>query len=230
MTLKLNSTGEANKEFYGRNIEQMPKLIADGRVPMNTAQLMQKRLDVRNSEDIKSGWLDNYFDTGDAIAYHPDGRSKIILDSQTLREMTPESPRWGALILTPEAYDTLEGEEFKKDQTGKLLSTITGDWMSKADVKSHPVWKALARDQVLLDDYTDYIFAEANERFNYDTVMGVFLSPAEDFPEDFPEIRAWAVLGLDSWSHADSGGDLGHVSGRFVGIAPKTLSVPRIGF
>ena len=50
MALKLNATREAYQEFYGRNVEQMPKLVADGRVPMNVSQLMQRRLDVRNSD------------------------------------------------------------------------------------------------------------------------------------------------------------------------------------
>ena len=45
MALKLNATREAYREFYGRNVEQMPKLIADGRVPMSVAGLMQRRLD-----------------------------------------------------------------------------------------------------------------------------------------------------------------------------------------
>ena len=54
MALKLNATREACREFYGQNVEQMLKLIADGRTPMNTAQLIQRRLDVRNSDDVKA--------------------------------------------------------------------------------------------------------------------------------------------------------------------------------
>ena len=46
MAIKLNATPEAYKEFYGRNTEQMPKLVAEGRVPMNASQLMQRRLDL----------------------------------------------------------------------------------------------------------------------------------------------------------------------------------------
>jgi len=83
MALKLNATPEAYKEFYGRNVEQMPKLIAEGRVPMNASQLMQRRLDYRNGPaEVKTAWMDNYFDTGDAVVYHPNGDVKIVLDSQ----------------------------------------------------------------------------------------------------------------------------------------------------
>ena len=54
MALKLNSTREAYREFYGKNVEQMPALIADGRVPISAAQLMQKRLNVRNYNGSKN--------------------------------------------------------------------------------------------------------------------------------------------------------------------------------
>jgi hypothetical protein len=101
MVMKLNTTPEVYKEFYGRNTEQMPTLIAEGRVPMNVSQLMQRRLDYRNRPaEVKTAWMDNYFDTGDAVVYHPKGDVKIVLDSQTLREMTSESQRNnGALVL-----------------------------------------------------------------------------------------------------------------------------------
>ena len=214
MALKLNTLGETYQEFYGRNIEQMPKLIADGRVPMNAAQLMQRRLDVRNSDDkIKSSYMDNYFDTGDAVVYNPDGRVKIVLDSQNLRDMTPKSPRnAGALILGEEVYNALEGEEFKKGKLGK-----TNIQMSKADVKVHPVLKVLARDQGLLNDYADYIFAEAKERLGYTENMGVYV----DSPSEVTKLRAWFFDGLECRSIVDGRYYLDCSYGRFVGLAPE---------
>ena len=224
MALKLNATREACREFYGQNVEQMLKLIADGRTPMNTAQLMQRRLDVRNSDDVKSAYMDNYFDTGDAVVYHPDGRVKIVLDSQTLRDMTPESPRSnGALILASEVYDPLQGEEFKK---GKLSTTDAP--LSREEVKAHPVWKFLARDQGLLNDYTDYIFGEYQARFAKGTsledvrAMGVF----PDSAGDQPKMRAWVVDGLEYGSNARGRSSLVDGGGRFVCIAPEALSAP----
>jgi len=50
-------TREQYKEFSGRNIEQMPALISEGRVPMSVSQLMQKRLDNRSGF-----YVDDYFD------------------------------------------------------------------------------------------------------------------------------------------------------------------------
>lgn len=219
MSLKLNTSREPFKEFYGQNVKQMPKLIAEGRVPMNTAQLMQKRLDVRNSDPkVKDPWMNNYFDTGDGIVYHPDGRVKVVLDSQHLRDMTPESPRnGGALIIGEDVYNTLEGEEFKKGKLGKV-----NERMSKADIKADPKWKVLAREQALLDDYADYIFAEGN----YDTAMGVYTGSANG---DTPEMRAWYVNRLGSRSTAYGRYDLDLDYGRFVGIAPEALGASNKG-
>ena len=160
MVLKSNTSKEEYREFYdGRNVEQMPNLIADGRVPMSVAELMQIRLDVRNSDaDIKSSYMDNYFDTGDAVVYHPDGDVLIYLDSQDLRAMTPESPRSrGALLLSEDRdeafaiYEQLRKQsnvvEFKKGKLGKV-----DEYLSRYEARSHPVWKALAGDKFLLED------------------------------------------------------------------------------
>ena len=221
MALKLNAVREPYAEFYGSNVEQMPNLVADGRVPMNVAQLMQKRLDVRNTDTkVKSAWMDNYFDTGDAVVYHPDGRIKIVLDSQDLRNMNSDTPRnCGALIVIPKAYEALQGEEFKKGKLGKVNGA-----MSRAEVKAHPVWKVLARDQGLLNDYTDFIFGEYQARFAKDKslddiqLMGIFPGSASG---DNANMRAWCVDRLESGSLADGRSDLGDDYGRFVGIAPE---------
>jgi hypothetical protein len=212
MSLKLNPI--LFKEFYGRNTEQMPKLIAEGRVPMNTSELMQRRLDYRNGPaEVKTAWMDNYFDTGDAVVYHPNRDVKIVLDSQTLREMTPESRiNGGALVLSEDVYEALQGEVFKKGKLGRV-----GDYsMSREDVKAHPVWRVLARDQTLLNDYVDFIFAEGKERFFYDTAMGVFPTSRGG---DKLEMRAWYVGRLEDRSFTDGGYDLVYGGGRLVGIA-----------
>src|SRR3989338_5834678 len=229
MAIKLNATPEAYKEFYGRNVEQMPKLVAEGRVPMNASQLMQRRLDFRNGpEAVKTAWMDNYFDTGDAVIYHPNGDVKIVLDSQTLREMTPESQRnSGALVLGEDVYKALQGEVFKKGKLGKV-----NDSMSREDVKAHPVWKVLARDQALLNDYTDFIFGEYQPRFSKDSalddlkLMGIYPGSINGTA---PEMRAWCVFGLVDWSDACGGNDLDCDCGRLLGIAPEALSAPGKG-
>ncbi len=44
--LILNDQVVPFKEFYGKNNEQMPKLIEEGRIPLSVAGLMEKRLEV----------------------------------------------------------------------------------------------------------------------------------------------------------------------------------------
>ncbi len=220
MGLKLNTSREAYKEFYGRNTEQMPKLIAEGRVPMSVAELMQRRLEIRNSDTkVKSFYMDDHFVTGDGIIYNPNGMVKIVLNSQHLRDMTPESPRNdGKLVLTVEDYNALQGEEFRQDNIRE------DDWFSRADVKAHPIWKALARNQTLLNDYTDYIFTEGN----YNVAMGIFLSWAY-FNGKTPEMIAWSVGGLEKRSDGFSRGVLTSDHGRLLGIAPWMLSASEKG-
>ncbi|HRZ85285.1 MAG TPA: hypothetical protein P5277_00735 [Candidatus Paceibacterota bacterium] len=229
MALKLNPEREVYREFYGQNVAQMPLLVADRRVPMNVAQLLQRRLDVRNSDaDVRTAYHDNYFDTGDAIAYHPDGRVKVVLDSQTLREINPKSQLTnGALVLTEDAYRALDGVEFKK---GKLEKVNEG--LSIKEVKAHPVWKVLTReDKALLDDYADWAFTEYRDRFAQGSdvddirIMGIY----PDSAGEAPKLRAWCVNRLEDGSNANGRYLLGDDNGRFLGIAPEALSAPGKG-
>ena len=52
MALQLNEQDVPYKEFYGRNIGQMPKLIAEGRVPLSVSGLMQRRLEVTDKKNF----------------------------------------------------------------------------------------------------------------------------------------------------------------------------------
>ncbi len=131
--------------------------------------------------------------------------------------MTPETQRiGGALAITPEQYDATDGEEFK-GKIGKV-----NEQMSREDVKTHPVWKILARDQALLNDYVDHIFAEGKERFGYDTAMGVFPIHAQS---NMPEMRAWYVGRLENSSNVYGTSNLGNGGGRLVGVAPEAQHV-----
>lgn len=231
MALKLNLPYECIKindlkiPFYkgypGQNIIQMPLLIADGRVPMNTAQLLQRRLEVRNAEsDVRSAYVDYIaFNTGDGLAYHPDGRFKIVLDSQNLREMTIKNPiKYDALEINEDVYKTLEGEEFKKGKLGKV-----NDGLSRADVKAHPVWKVLARDQALLNDYTDWAFIEYRDRFaqslGVDDIKIMQVYP--DLNRDTRILIAWSVYCLEDYGFSISGKlSPFNLFGYLIGVMP----------
>ena len=59
--------------YEGRNVDAMPKILADGRIPMNTSQLMKYRISESESfPDFK-----NYFDVSDLIAYGSKDGSEV---------------------------------------------------------------------------------------------------------------------------------------------------------
>jgi len=206
------------KEFYGRSTEQMPILIAEGRTPLSIAGLMRRRLEVLNSSDeVKRFYWDNYFDTGDGIAYHPDGRGKIVLDAQPLRELTPlSSSQLSALVLPSGVYDRLEGVEFSREDLAKY---ITGGRLKQGNVKKNRVWQVLARDENLLNDYAKAVFSQLRERYNEDRAMGLYRGSAENVPT----MRSWYLNRLGSRSNADVI-HLGFDVGRLVGVAPEAQS------
>ena len=134
--------------FYGRNIDQMPLLVADGREPVSVSEILERRINSKNP-----AWKSNYSGTGDMIAYHPDGRVKVVLDAKQLRELTPETTLVdGALPLTSGVYEALKGAEFKR------TDTIFDKDLTPEGVKAHPFWQYVARDNGTLVSYFYTIF------------------------------------------------------------------------
>ena len=224
MTLELNETVEPYREFYGSNVQQMPLLISGKddkgevidipRIPLSVAGLMERRL---NSS--KGAWKDNYFDNGDAIVYHPDGKFKIVLDAQALREITPKSKlQNGALILADGMYEKMQGHEFTRNDA----EIITGRELSPNEVKAHPIWGVVARDKTLLQAYVEKMFPEMKERFSYETAMGVYLASKEKVPT----LRVLFAYRLENWSRLRGLSNLDCGDGRFAGVAPEALSAP----
>jgi hypothetical protein len=222
--LKLNNSTLPYKEFYGANNEQMHLLIADGRIPISVAGLMKRRLEVLDSGDSEliSAWWDNYVDTGNGILYHPDGEVKIVSNAQPFLDMNSESKLSnGALVLgndrdsSIEVYNSIKGAEFKRSDLGK-----TGNVLTKDEVKNHPIWQELAGDKNLLSDYADVAFKLGKEKFNYDNMMGVYISS----PQKNVVGRLWLVYFLGNYSNADGISYLYNYGGRLVGVAPEARS------
>ncbi len=222
--LILNDQVVPFKEFYGKNNEQMSKLIEEGRIPLSVAGLMEKRLEVltNSSDEVRSAWWNNYFDTGDGIFYHPDGDLKVVLGAQPIRDMTGDSKLYsGALVLGEDrdssiaVYSSLDGVELKRSD----LEGQVGKVLSKDAVKNHPIWNALVTDKALLNEYVDATFAQGKERFDYDNMMGVWTSS----PQDVATGRLWLVGNLLNSSSAGGNGSIGSYDGRLVGVAPEAL-------
>lgn len=212
MALQLSALREAYKEFYGRTVDMMPVLIGEGLSPMSFAQVMQRRLDVLGGDKaVEDAWWMMRFDTSDVIAYHRDGKIKILLDSQIVRELNPESNlKNGALALPDDLYEKLQGDEFTKGDVEKYAQ---GNNLTQNEVLYNPFWKALARDPELHKEYVRAVFREAKQRYDLEKLMSVSFS---HFREGH-NLRLCTLSGLYEGSYAYGRGALDSSDGRLVG-------------
>src|SRR3989338_2675327 len=130
LSLNLECKGELYREFYGRIIDQIPLLLASGRVPLSTKQLMERRIEVRDADfgkqykgtaheasiqAVRDSIWTNYFDTGDGVLYHPDGKIKVVVNAPFLRSLNPESKLSnGALVAEIPSLEELPRAAVKK--------------------------------------------------------------------------------------------------------------------
>jgi len=223
IALQLNEPRIEYKEFTVSIIDEMPRLIQQGYQPISIAQIMQRRLNVLGSiPEVKDAWWMNYFDSGDAVVYHPDGKIKIVLDSPlarklnpdiTLSDGTPDSVLpYGALILPDGMYEQVQGEEFSKDVVEKYTYA---EQPTVRKVKHNPIWRALARDQNLLAEYAKATFKEAKPEYNTDTKMEILISSYTKVPN----LRLWELGG--NLSHAIGFDTICGLTGRLVGVSLK---------
>lgn len=214
MERRFNDEPEIYKEFFELGSEGISTILAKGRIPMNTAQLMQRRLEVRNSPmEVRYSWMSYSFYTSDAVIYNPNGKIKIVLDSPRLRKVISESEsKYGSLFISKENYKSLQGEVFKKSELEKIANFP----LSKKDVESNPIWKLLARgDQSLVKEYVDLVFAG---RTNHPS-MGVYFWE-DNRKSGAPRIKLWRVKGISTnGSCAYANRDLSRKK-LFIGISP----------
>ncbi|MCB0370776.1 MAG: hypothetical protein KDD45_15465 [Bdellovibrionales bacterium] len=209
--------------FNGRTVDKMPELVAQEYTPISVAGIMEQRIKAWQSGDqeLAQLWGRNYFDSGDGIMYHPDGRIKVVPDSETLRSVNPNTPlRWyGAQVLSEGTFDKAQGEEFSR----KDVKRFANEYLKQKDVLNNPIWLALARgDKELLKDYAGQVYS----RINDPNLMKIWVSDAPDFEAE----RLWCLGGLGGNSIVSGGSDglLDDVSGRLVGVAPKVQACDEV--
>lgn len=171
---------------------QMSDLIARGRTPASMVFVMNRK--ILTFGDVRDDVYFEFFDTGDGVAYHPDGSFKVVLDSQHLRTVNPQTRLVdGGLPLELEVYNSLQGNCFSKNDREKL----TGKWLTEEEAKKNPIWLAFARgNQELLDKYASKVFKFLRDNYqDYEMRkgMGVFLSKTQDVPS----LRAWFFGGFE---------------------------------
>ncbi len=234
--------------YEGKNVERMPELLADKRNPMSIAGLMQRRLSLRHDKTgVKDFYIDNYFYTGDLKAQKGDD-IKLVLTTYADGSLTPFGREYLSLINPEEKlvksavnlgiedrYEKLNGDGVIITDKSKLVKVIN-EWLTEQQAKDSLFWRVMLRhpDEVpkefaisgLHKEAIEYIFAEAKQRFDYKTVMGIFLG---DNDGKTPEMRAWCVGRLGYRSLALGRFDLGDDGGRLVGIASETPNAPGKG-
>jgi len=247
MALKLNPERKAYEEFYGRNVDKMPALLADGRSPISIARVEQNRLAYKNGpEDVKTGWTDSYFDTSDLKAQRGD-EIKLVLTTHADGSLTPLGREYLGLINPEEGerlvrrgavnlgigerYEKLQGDGVIVTQRGKLAKVID-EWMTQEQVKDSLFWRVILRhpDEVpaefaipgLHGEAIPYIFGEYQARFakgtSLDNIEAMGVFPGQ-CDKNTSEMRAWVVGMLGYRSVADGRDGLNYDDGRFVGFS-----------
>lgn len=145
--------------------------IEEGRWMVGVADVMKKRLeslfgtDYGSDEKIAESWWYNQIDTCDAIFIHPSGKFKIVLDAEPMKNFDPEKDvdNYGALVISEEEYNKLEGKEF----TWKDLNKFYYRYCDAYHLEDHPVWIALAGgDQKLFEKYAYTFFRKFRETYS----------------------------------------------------------------
>jgi hypothetical protein len=227
--MKLCDSVNPIEVYAGKNVDAMPKILADDRIPMSASQLMHYRM---NESGKFPDWK-SYFDTSDLIAYGPktEGKVKFILTidkdgkitkngRKALELISPNAKlSSGAIELVGDQYQTLNGIEVAIGNLGR-----TESWLPQTEVLGNKVWRILARhpdevpaefaeDSNLLKEYSSWVRKQTGSNEN----MAVYT----DSLSKLPKLRAWYVLRLGYGSGADGGCDLDGGDGRLLGIAPE---------
>jgi len=220
---KLEEPEERILLFYGKIIDQMPEIRKENMISLSFADLMQKRLESLTEPKIVTDyWWNNYFFTGDAAILNSDGRVKLVLDATFTKALHPKSElgdNLGELVLSQGFYPMIQGIEFTRDEIERKNNAEFQ--LSKEEAKSHPIWKALAReDQGLLDDYVDAVFYKAKKMYGYDKNMRLWVQPP---PLEGNSGLLWTVSSLKYKSQAWAKHSLNNRHARLIGVE-QTIS------
>ena len=193
----MTDIGEGYIEMRGQYKRTMPWLLEMGAEPISVAGVMQRRLEVLNRTrrspsthnfELLSGWVQHggAIYTGDAFALYPDGKVKVLLDAQPLREIN----RWSritngfsrvnngkydgkGLVLPDGAYEKLDAEEFDLNNVLKGHEDyFFYNGMTGRQAKDNPVWQVVARNPRLLDEYVDTALKERERRLAHEEKTG----------------------------------------------------------
>ncbi len=256
MTLQFSEPARKPYEadnYFGRNIDKMPELLEYNRLPLSVSGFMKLRLKaldlyasiLENPKDSTPEYKrevvkffhdlwGNYADTGDGILYHPDGKIRTDLDSESLRQINPKSKMTpdGAVRLKSGLYAASKMPELSKEEVQKY----TGKLHSGEEALDNKLWRVFARDPnevltqyaedpALLKTYVKAFNHLAKTVFDYNNGMKIYVGSPQKGVET---ARLVYVDRLESRSNAAGWARLDDDGSRLVGVAPEAprLTVP----
>ena len=201
--------------FNGKIIDKMPELITQGYTPISISEIMEQRIIAWESdkENLAQIWGNNYFNSGDGIIYHPDGRIKIVPNSENIKNINKKTPlKWyGAHKLDNGTFDKIQGYEFSKNEINKYANK----YLNQEDVLNNSIWLALAgEDRELLKNYTKQVYSKSHKP----NLMKIWISETPGFEAE----RLFCFYGLNYLSNifADNSVRLKN-NGKLIGIENK---------
>jgi hypothetical protein len=158
------------KNFEGTPSKIVPQITAQGYYPSSTKQILEKRLEVHNTQEKKL-WFESSFTTGDLAIYDNKGNMKIVLDAkEVVANLAALTNQEEIKEYARDMYKKLDGERFSKND---LHTYAKRSLLKYEDVIKNPIWKALAGKKLLIE-YAQMIFCEFKEFERAKYRMGVF--------------------------------------------------------
>ncbi len=202
------------RSFCGRNIDQMPLLLADGRVPLTPRQLLEERVHGKNVHD-RDLLRDNHVDTACAVVTDNSGEVIIGLYSDPLVKelihgLNPESRlQDSSLLVGADAY-----HEMKKNAL-VIPAGVAHDLRSNGyshQTMQDAFWEYIAEgDADLVRDHLNLVQERRCGRM--ENCMGLWVSSKQ------------GLRLLCAWSVGDDNGDAFgsfhpgyYFGGRLVGV------------
>lgn len=180
--------------YEGRIIYQMPKIIKANQTPLSIKEIIEQRVNsLRPNEwtTLAYKWCSHYFDSRDSIMYHPDGRVKIVTNSQTILSVNKDTPlKDGGLQVLPDGtFNKTEGDiEFTKEE----IETFNYQNSKKQQYLEELMWMALVQNnKTLLDEYRNLIYLRPNKT---NRQMEIYI------PNVKTEVEVEGILSIDGCS------------------------------
>lgn len=179
--MRLDDFKEGAYEFFeGKLSESIPLILGKNLEIIDVRGAVKKRLEVAeaNYRPIRNRWLNNHFDTLDAVAHNFD-KFKIDSNSKALKEINKKSVIInGALIKTEDYYNSIDSEEFNLEDFNSnkaiirlledldkshLFKTLIGEDVLRKYMKLIKDIKTNGLRYDYLPIYTDYVPKELIE-------------------------------------------------------------------